>query len=581
MNMKGMVKGFLLGAVLFLVMLPCFSDAIPQKINYQGYLTNAAGTPVNETVQMRFSIYNTSSEGTALWTETQNVMVANGVYNVNLGDVTPITLAFEVPYYLGVSVGTDPEMTPRKIFTAVGYAFRALAADTVVGSGSFTSPIVSTVSTGTAPLQVNSTTNVANLNADMLDGQHGSEFAPTDHKHPVGDLTGTLPIGSGGTNATTASQARTNLSVPGLSTANTFVTGTQTIEAGKPYHTGVVVRGAAAQSANLQEWQNGGGTVVASLDPGGKFTGDGSGLSGVEKRTTISACGTISESGSYYVTQNLTTTGTCITVAANDVTIDLNGFTLTGDGGTDDYGIYINNVSNVEVRNGTVRGLGRGIYASWSGTATKSNRVINLRAMGNGYGIYLSSYNNLIKDCTVADSTDASGYGVYTSYGSTVVNNTAYNNQSTGIYAYNGSTVMNNTASYNENVGIYTIGGTTVMNNTVYYNQSYGIYAISGSTVTNNTVRSNNQSDSTSSGGIFVSVGCIVKNNTVRANLQNNIYVSSGDNAIEENLVTGSGNGIYFDSAGNFYANNRARGNTTNYNTDGHYQYDGGGNVEF
>jgi len=39
--------------------------------------------------------------------------------------------------------------------------------------------------------------------------------------------------------------------------------------------------------------------------------------------------------------------------------------------------------------------------------------------------------------------------------------------------------------------------------------------------------------------------------------------------------VTGSGNGIYFNSSGNFYANNRARGNTTNYNTGGHAQTDG------
>jgi hypothetical protein len=40
--------------------------------------------------------------------------------------------------------------------------------------------IVSTVATGTAPLTVASSTLVANLNADLLDGQHASAFQPVD-----------------------------------------------------------------------------------------------------------------------------------------------------------------------------------------------------------------------------------------------------------------------------------------------------------------------------------------------------------------------------------------------------------------
>jgi hypothetical protein len=39
--------------------------------------------------------------------------------------------------------------------------------------------MISTVATGTAPLSVSSTTLVSNLNADLLDGQHSSEFAPS------------------------------------------------------------------------------------------------------------------------------------------------------------------------------------------------------------------------------------------------------------------------------------------------------------------------------------------------------------------------------------------------------------------
>ncbi|OGP64619.1 MAG: hypothetical protein A2169_04570 [Deltaproteobacteria bacterium RBG_13_47_9] len=122
-------KGFLtavIGVVLIIVIFPYLSQAaIPQKINYQGYLTSSAGVPVDGTVQMIFSIYDNSSGGSALWTETQNVAVTQGVYNVKLGEVTAIALNFDIPYYLGVRVGADAEMTPRVALTSVGYAFRA------------------------------------------------------------------------------------------------------------------------------------------------------------------------------------------------------------------------------------------------------------------------------------------------------------------------------------------------------------------------------------------------------------------------------------------------------------------------
>jgi hypothetical protein len=43
---------------------------------------------------------------------------------------------------------------------------------------------------GVAPIQVTSTTVCTNLNADLLDGQHGSYYSPTTHNHDHGTLTG-------------------------------------------------------------------------------------------------------------------------------------------------------------------------------------------------------------------------------------------------------------------------------------------------------------------------------------------------------------------------------------------------------
>lgn len=61
------------------------------------------------------------------------------------------------------------------------------------GAGSFGGQITSTVATGTAPLVINSTTAVANLNADLLDGQHGSYFEGRDTT-AVGFSAGTLTL---------------------------------------------------------------------------------------------------------------------------------------------------------------------------------------------------------------------------------------------------------------------------------------------------------------------------------------------------------------------------------------------------
>jgi hypothetical protein len=66
--------------------------------------------------------------------------------------------------------------------------------------------------------------------------------------------------------------------VPRNDTANTFTTGGQHIQTGSAGNTGLMVQGAPAQVANLQEWQNSAGDVVASVGPSGQLSGDGSNL---------------------------------------------------------------------------------------------------------------------------------------------------------------------------------------------------------------------------------------------------------------------------------------------------------------
>jgi parallel beta-helix repeat protein len=299
-----------------------------------------------------------------------------------------------------------------------------------------------------------------------------------------------------------------------------------------------------------------------------------------EVRTPISALPfIISAPGSYYLTGDLTladTTAHGIMVNADDVTIDLMGFSLIGPDSGAGSGVFINGRSNVEVRDGTVRGFGGAGVQSSSG---RQHRVVNVRLHANhNNGMLLLGDGHIVKDCTAGDN-GSTGFNIGSS--ATVTGNTAYYNLGTGILAGANSVVAQNAASNNIAHGISAGTGSTVIGNAVGDNISSGIVVGSGSTVTNNTAWANNQGNFSSSGGLRVDNDSLVKGNSLNGNLQNNIFVFGEDNAIEENLVTDSTKGIQFwTTTGNFFANNRASGNTTNY-FNAASQTDGGGNVSF
>ncbi len=99
---------------------------VPETLSYQGTLTDGAGSPVpDDDYSITFRIYDTDAGGTALWTETQTVTVTEGIFNAILGSSVPVNLTFDVPYWLGLTVGADPELAPRVELTSTPYAFRA------------------------------------------------------------------------------------------------------------------------------------------------------------------------------------------------------------------------------------------------------------------------------------------------------------------------------------------------------------------------------------------------------------------------------------------------------------------------
>ena len=116
---------------------------VPQMINYQGRLTSSAGAPVTATVSITFTIYDDSTAGSVKWTETQpTVVVTDGFFSVKLGSVNPLdeTVFSGVGRFLGITVGADPEITPRTRITSTGYAHQVGSIDGATG-GTITGPL--------------------------------------------------------------------------------------------------------------------------------------------------------------------------------------------------------------------------------------------------------------------------------------------------------------------------------------------------------------------------------------------------------------------------------------------------------
>ncbi|MEK7108221.1 MAG: hypothetical protein AAB898_00965, partial [Patescibacteria group bacterium] len=111
---------------------------VPQILVYQGRLTDASRITVTDgSFSMKFSLYTASSGGTPVWTAAGvvgsptavSVTVTDGIFTYNLGSGAN---AFDdelfednTTLYLGVTIGSDSEMTPRRQLGSAAYAMHA------------------------------------------------------------------------------------------------------------------------------------------------------------------------------------------------------------------------------------------------------------------------------------------------------------------------------------------------------------------------------------------------------------------------------------------------------------------------
>ena len=115
------------------------------SINYQGRLTDSSGSPLSGTYTMTFGLYDVSTGGTALDTDTDVVMVTDGLFNTGIDFGAGYFDGREL--WLGVAVGNDDEMMPRQELRPVPYAL-SLVPGAVI-DGSVSGPLLKTNNTET------------------------------------------------------------------------------------------------------------------------------------------------------------------------------------------------------------------------------------------------------------------------------------------------------------------------------------------------------------------------------------------------------------------------------------------------
>lgn len=295
----------------------------------------------------------------------------------------------------------------------------------------------------------------------------------------------------------------------------------------------------------------------------------------VEPRTAINAANTpgdatatfiISQPGSYYLTGNLIGEAgkSGIGIAADNVTIDLNGFTLQGVAGSG-HGIRpIGFRNHITIRNGIIAGWGGNGITHFISTNTMSrSRIEGVTAAQNG-GFGISGGVQSIYNRCIARSNGSIGI-ILTNSGGVATECLAASNGSHGFNLADGSSLINCASISNSGSGVNCINSDHLLTGClIERNSADGISNASFTAITNCTIAGN------TGHGITMVGGCRIEGNLISGNNQTGIHgvgvFPSGDNHVEGNTVhLNGGAGIDLtNNTGNMVFRNTLRRNGNN-----------------
>jgi len=305
-------------------------------------------------------------------------------------------------------------------------------------------------------------------------------------------------------------------------------------------------------------------------------------LDQIEPRTPISSLPySITQAGSYFVTTNLTgVSGTNgITISADNVTLNLGGFTLTGAGGSANGIQGIGARFNVVIRNGVLTAwTGDGIDAETvqnglfldlrisangdNGIKVGANCVVSHCAVTmNGNNGIISDVSSIIRDCV---SRSNGSFGFYVGAKGLITDCVAEGNTSMGIVTDLGVNISGCSSSDNGSTGFSGGEQNIFIDCIAEKNTGSGLSLQTASLVKNSLFSLNNEEGIRANGS-----DSQIINNTCFGNGFTNgyagIYVAVSHNRVENNHVTVNGIGLYLWGSNNYVSGNMVSGNKTNY----------------
>lgn len=271
---------------------------------------------------------------------------------------------------------------------------------------------------------------------------------------------------------------------------------------------------------------------------------------------TVVACGTSSsvDGEQMILTSNLNCVGTAVTITHNKVHLDMQGFTITGNG--TGIGIDVGSctpTSRVHINGGTVTAFDHGILLC-SATNAHVNGMTSTNNDLSGIRLEQGSNNNQINGSTVSfnGTTNIGG-------GST----------DGGIVLFNSNDNKIHTMTIEDNIAFGVLfrfsGGNTISSSVVSDNDFVGIFAdrAGGNTIQANTISGNSQGINVSAGG----GGDTIRGNTVTNNGNFGLQLRSVRNGVVRgNTISNNGNTgilVFDNSFGNLLQANTALGNGT------------------
>jgi len=115
---------------------PVAAVLLNDVVQIQGRLTATGGLPLNGSHTVTLSIYDVAAGGVARCTDSDPVVVTDGLFTMAMDFCTAADFNGDA-LYAGVKVDSDPEMTPRQPIYAVPYAWAFRPGAIVKGADSY------------------------------------------------------------------------------------------------------------------------------------------------------------------------------------------------------------------------------------------------------------------------------------------------------------------------------------------------------------------------------------------------------------------------------------------------------------